>query len=774
MDSSVGKRINSNTTNSIINSLRPNTSYWQGRTDELGQMQQWIHSDKVRLIGVTAAGGYGKSALVAKLCEQLTDFPQQIWTTFSDAYPFAVWGRWLLDELGKPAPEKPEDLLIAVCNCLQTERYLLVLDNLETLLQNEQERQTYLQFLLHWFSSSSKSVILLTSREKPTLPNNTLNQSHWLPLSGLSPNAGVELLQALEIQGSESDLVAFVNQTDGHPLLLKLVAGWLKAEEGEEADISLLQADIFDILGLHQGNPEMSIAKILDASLQLLEPSLQNWLHYLSVYRLAFDCSAAMEMSSGNFADETEVKSQLRKLAKRSLLQEKKQQGVWKFYFPPLIQTYLQKLSSPAAHEYAIAYYEKCRKPQLLTTDKLDDVAEYLEIFHHHCELGEYIQAFSSIYYCENNHDNCDEFLRKNYYFPIRLTLYEHLYHEWQQPENRDELKRYSDLLQVYGDVLQFLNRRDEALEHYEDALKFYREIGDRLGEANTLKAIGDVLQFLKRSDEALERYQEALKFYRDIGDRLGEANTLQAIGDVLQFLKRSNEALEHYQDALKFYREIGDRLGEANTLQAIGDVLQFLKRSNEALEHYQDALKFYRDIGARLGEANTLQAIGDVLQFLKRSDEALERYQDALKFYRDIGDRLGEANVLQEFGKLQPEPQSALKYLQSAQTLYIQIGSVYSQSRNLLFIADIQSKMADLDGAINSLNDAAALASTINYQPFQEYAQKRIAIINSLLSFFALIASWKDRLKHLFEQRWLKLALCFLLGLITFLLLRR
>jgi tetratricopeptide (TPR) repeat protein len=313
-----------------------------------------------------------------------------------------------------------------------------------------------------------------------------------------------------------------------------------------------------------------------------------------------------MEMSLGDFADETEVKLQLRKLAKRSLLQEKKQQGVLKFYFPPLIQTYLQKLSSPAAHQCAIAYYEKCRKPQLLTTDKLDDVAEYLEIFHHHCELGEYIQAFSSIYYRENNHDDCDELLKNNYYFPIRLTLYERLYHEWQQPENTDELKRYSDLLKVYGDVLQFL----------------------------------------------------------------------------------------------------------------------------------------------------------------KRSDQALERYEDALKFYRDIGDRLGEANVLQEFGKLQPEPQAALKSLQSAQTLYTEIGDIYSQSRNLLFIADTQLKMADSDAAINSLNNAIALASTINYAPLQESAQNRIAEINS--------ASWKDRLKNLFEQRWLKLALCFLLGLITFLLLRR
>ncbi|MEI6429333.1 MAG: tetratricopeptide repeat protein, partial [Pseudanabaena sp. ELA607] len=65
-----------------------------------------------------------------------------------------------------------------------------------------------------------------------------------------------------------------------------------------------------------------------------------------------------------------------------------------------------------------------------------------------------------------------------------------------------------------------------EALERYGSALSFYREIGARLGEANTLKAIGDVLQFLDRRTEALERYEAALSFYREIGARLGEANT--------------------------------------------------------------------------------------------------------------------------------------------------------------------------------------------------------------------------------------------------------
>ncbi len=286
--------------------------------------------------------------------------------------------------------------------------------------------------------------------------------------------------------------------------------------------------------------------------------------------------------------------------------------------------------------------------------------------------------------------------------------------------------------LKAIGDVLQFLNRRSEALEKYEQTLGFYRDVGDRLGEANTLRAIGHVLRFLNRRSEALEKYEQALAFYRDIGNRLGEAYTLKAIGDVLQFLNRRSEALEKYEQVLAFYRDLGSRLGEANTLLSIGDVLQFLNRRSEALEKYGQALAFYRDIGDLLGEANTLKAIGDVFQLLNRRSEALEQYEQALGFFRDVGDRLGEANVLQEFGKLQDDPAQALEYLQQAQSLYNPIGNIYSQSRNLLLIADMQFKMGQTEAAINSLTQAAELADAINYEPFKKRAQEILTQIKN------------------------------------------
>ncbi|MFM6133290.1 MAG: NB-ARC domain-containing protein, partial [Sphaerospermopsis kisseleviana] len=473
----------------------------------------------IKLIGVTAAGGFGKSTLVGKIFDDLQNFDQKIWTSFSQAYSFSIWGRWVLEELKQPAPEKDEELLIALCNCLQNGRYLLVWDNLETLIHDNGQWQdpAYGQFLLRWFGSNSRSLIFVTSREKPTLPNNTLSYCQWLGLDGLSISAGVALLKDLQIQGKELDLEDFVKRTNGHPLLIKLVAGLLLDEQEE---LKELNQNFFEILGLHRDDPEASIGKILDASLKRLSQKLQTLLLNASVYRLSFDENAAAAL-----IDEAITNQELRQLAKCSLLQEKKKAGVWKFQFQPLIQGYLQQRPEDRtkAHELAIAYYTKCRKPQIAPDDNLEAVTEYLEIFHHYCELGQYAEAFSSVFYPENNHDDCDEFLKKRYYNAVRLSLYERLIVEWQSPKE-NEKRLFSDALKVYGDVLQFLKRSDEALSRYEQALSFYRETGSRLGEANVLQELGKLEDDLKQS---LEYLQQAQNLYQQIGDIYSQSRNL-------------------------------------------------------------------------------------------------------------------------------------------------------------------------------------------------------------------------------------------------------
>ena len=52
-------------------------------------------------------------------------------------------------------------------------------------------------------------------------------------------------------------------------------------------------------------------------------------------------------------------------------------------------------------------------------------------------------------------------------------------------------------------------------------------------GEANTLLALGNLKMRRQDLDGALPDYRNALKIYRDIDEKLGEANALRAIEDL-------------------------------------------------------------------------------------------------------------------------------------------------------------------------------------------------------------------------------------------------
>lgn len=198
----------------------------------------------------------------------------------------------ILDETGD------ENLAYALIRQLAKERCLLVLDNLETLLTDETQWQPYQQFLQKWLSRDTQSIVLVTSREQPKL---SLRKSKWYPLAGLTPEAGVALLQSLEIQGSSDDLQHLVQLADGHPLLLELTVEWLRQERGEAAHVAyvLNQTDLnlfTDMVGEHRDDPEASVGKVLAQMVERLEPRLQTLWQNLSVYRQPFGEPQAQAM----------------------------------------------------------------------------------------------------------------------------------------------------------------------------------------------------------------------------------------------------------------------------------------------------------------------------------------------------------------------------------------------------------------------------------------------------------------------------------------------
>jgi tetratricopeptide (TPR) repeat protein len=87
------------------------------------------------------------------------------------------------------------------------------------------------------------------------------------------------------------------------------------------------------------------------------------------------------------------------------------------------------------------------------------------------------------------------------------------------------------------GVVFERLGRHLEAIDHHYQALSLFRELGDRWGQAETLRDLGDALIGLGRHQQACEAWQETLELCKalqipepgDVRARLAELPTSQA-----------------------------------------------------------------------------------------------------------------------------------------------------------------------------------------------------------------------------------------------------
>jgi hypothetical protein len=126
-------------------------------------------------------------------------------------------------------------------------------------------------------------------------------------------------------------------------------------------------------------------------------------------------------------------------------------------------------------------------------------------------------------------------------------------------------------------------------------------DVSDNGLKANVRKAIGDVQQFRKENDAALASYAEALKLFRQVGAKLGEANTLQSMGKLEVLNAKDQESyskgMETLQLAMKLYEEVQDKVGQINILMFLARIMAGTDQKAKAREIAQTALKMLIEV---------------------------------------------------------------------------------------------------------------------------------------------------------------------------------
>ena len=171
--------------------------------------------------------------------------------------------------------------------------------------------------------------------------------------------------------------------------------------------------------------------------------------------------------------------------------------------------------------------------------------------------------------------------------------------------------------------ITQTTRELQQWINWLEASLKIGLE--DKQLKANVRKAIGDVQQFRDDRDAAIESYNEALKLFRQVGDKLGEANTLQSLGKMM-IIKAEDQlsfekGMETIQTAMQIYEEINAMAGQINILMFLSQVTANMGQIDKALEIAQAA--FFMLIKAA-GEEHPVTL--SFKEFMKKLHEAKEK----------------------------------------------------------------------------------------------------------------------------------------------------
>ena len=256
-----------------------------GRERELAQLARWMTQEHSRIVSILGMGGIGKSALTVTLMHRLApSFQMVIFRSVRDAPPCKDLLTDYLQVLAPqalPASSSLEQLTDLLLASFQAHRCLLVLDNLETLLLEQDQAgrycpgyEEYEVFLRRVAETEHQSCLLLTSRENPAALGQ-LERKRFpvrsLQISGLEHSASERLLEEREVVGTPQDVSQLIETYKGNPLALSIVA---------EAVVELFDGEICPFL--EQGEVIFSgIRELLAkqfARLSQIEQSLLIWL----------------------------------------------------------------------------------------------------------------------------------------------------------------------------------------------------------------------------------------------------------------------------------------------------------------------------------------------------------------------------------------------------------------------------------------------------------------------------------------------------------------
>ncbi|MBN2081326.1 tetratricopeptide repeat protein [bacterium] len=723
----------------------PAITSFVGRERELTELSRLL-LDGVRLVTVTAPGGYGKSRLAAELLNVLRHNHgrecYEVLLAPLDDYRRIPWALAEVLGLHLASDSEPLDQL---ASSLNGRRAILHFDNFEHL-------QAGNEFIAGLLERVPDLRIVVTSREILRLPDEYVFELEPLPVeNGASafshPHQPAALMLFANraqradrsfILTDENDaaVAEICRELDGVPLAIELVAAWSGTYDLAELTAQLRHQ--LDIQAPAEEGPrrQASLRASCDWSYALLNEYEQATLRCLSVFRGGFTLSAAQAVLPSIDLEET-----LTALAEKSwMFARATSLGVRYFMANKAIREYAyQQLL--ASDDYELAVGAHCR--------------HFGQLLESLCEQLTTAEQFTALKALDTERENLytalDTALMQSdptLVQPLARYLQEYLLIIGAARPCADYYTRIADYaashkdrhLQAQADLaLGYAYTRladyATARRHCEQAAERFGQLSDTAAQAEAWIALGEIERLESNLDQARFQFNRGLAALRETGDLHGLSNALFGLGRVAENESDFALARELINESLSLSRELGDKYDIALCLNSLGNMAYREGDYISARALHSESLRLRRSLGDRRGIAQSLSNLGNVEFAESDYSAAWTLYADSLRIRRDIGELFGQAASLNNLGNVQycegnfaDAQQLHLDGLEIKRTIGDYIGCSYSLNN----LGNIAIRLGDYALARAQLAEAVKIAREVGNR---ECMIAPVALIANLLA---------------------------------------
>ena len=615
---------------------RPPIAGFVARRDESGRdiverLKEELAPEKEQLVVLWGAGGVGKTTLAAETARVMRPLFEggTIWSSADGKPDYSL--STLLDEIATHLERselrqlalglKDEEVHLALLRAPNT---LIVLDNLETVAPEEQEK------CADWLANRASCPALITSRYE-------VAHARPVRISAMSLDEAREFLKRLISDArnprvfEQLDKEQIIQAADRVPLILQ----WLV----KQIDSAKQPSSVMEELSHGEGD---AAQRVFDRSFNLAQVGDDGRATLLALSLFVPSASRVALCEVAGFGHDIErLERAAQQLADLSLIQTTDRNARLKV--------------EGLTRELTRARLDK------------DDCAE------------DYRQQFVAYFqdYAEKHSGRTPQHYDELEIEKDNLLNAMDMASQFDDPQSLFRLA-YTVALPVYG-MLSVRGYWAETLKANQQALEAARQSNSQGDIANFAHNVALMYSNRGALQESRELYNESLQIQRDLGNQRSIANSLHHLAWLAHMQGRLDEARRLYDESLTILRELNDEEGIASSLHHLAMLAQDQGELNEARRLFEEALQIAKRLNHQYGMSLGLHHLGMIAHSEGELREARRLYEESLKIKTELGDQSGMASSFGMLGRLaedEGDPKEAARLYGEALTIFDRLKS--------------------------------------------------------------------------------------------------